>query len=81
MSRAILGEKKPLTTRPGAALAPADFAAVKNQLQEKYGDVMGEITEELVISSLLYPKVCATATCVYVWSLNLMRYSQRSIFH
>lgn len=57
MSKAILGDKKPLTTRPSAALPPADFATVKAGLQEKYGEVLGQVTDELVISSLLYPKV------------------------
>lgn len=57
MSCAILGDKKPLTTRPSAALPPADFAKVKAELQSDVGDVLGEVTDELVISSLLYPKV------------------------
>lgn len=58
VSRAILGDKKPLTTRPSATLPPANFAAVKSQLQEQVGEVLGEITDELTVSSLLYPKVC-----------------------
>ncbi|CAM9491937.1 unnamed protein product [Ectocarpus fasciculatus] len=58
VSKAVLGDKKPLTTRPSAALPPADFAAVKAKLQEgKCGQVLGEVTDELVVSSLLYPKV------------------------
>lgn len=57
VSRAILGDKKPLTTRPSAALPPADFAKVKAELQSEIGDVLGEVTDELVVSSLLYPKV------------------------
>ena len=57
VSKAILGEKKPLTTRPSAALPPADFAGVKSTLAEgKCGKVLGDVTEELVISHLLYPK-------------------------
>lgn len=60
VSKAVLGDKKPLTTRPSAALPPADFAAVKAKLQEgKCGQVLGEVTDELVVSSLLYPKVRA----------------------
>lgn len=59
VSKAVLGDKKALTTRPSAALPPADFAAVKAALQEgTCGQVLGEITDELVVSSLLYPKVC-----------------------
>lgn len=61
VSKAILGDKKPLTTRPSAALPPADFAAVKTELDGKYGGVLGEITDELVVSHLLYPKVCKLA--------------------
>eukprot|EP00903_Cladosiphon_okamuranus_P009747 g9267.t1 len=58
VSKAVLGDKKALTTRPSAALPPADFAAVKAALQEgKCGEVLGEVTDELVVSSLLYPKV------------------------
>ncbi|CAM9750893.1 unnamed protein product [Pylaiella littoralis] len=58
VTKAVLGDKKPLTTRPSAALPPADFAAVKAALQEgKCGQVLGEVTDELVVSSLLYPKV------------------------
>lgn len=58
VSKAILGEKKPLTTRPSAALPPADFSAIKSTLQGgKCGKVLGEVTDELVISYLLYPKV------------------------
>ncbi|CAM9310439.1 unnamed protein product [Ectocarpus sp. 6 AP-2014] len=58
VSKAVLGDKKPLTTRPSAALPPADFAAVKAKLREgKCGQVLGEVTDELVVSSLLYPKV------------------------
>lgn len=65
MSKAILGEKKPLTTRPSAALPPADFAAVKADLQAgKCGEVLGTVTDELVVSSLLYPKVTLNRPCI-----------------
>lgn len=66
VSKAILGDKKPLTTRPSAALPPADFAAVKTDLQTgRCGEVLGEVTDELVVSSLLYPKVSACTWLVY----------------
>lgn len=71
MSKAILGDKKPLTTRPSAALPPADFAAVKADLQGgRCGEVLGEVTDELVVSSLLYPKV-NTAVRVFVVVINV----------
>ncbi|CAN0428466.1 unnamed protein product, partial [Hapterophycus canaliculatus] len=58
VSKAVLGDKEPLTTRPSAALPPADFPAVKAAMQQgKCGQVLGEVTDELVVSSLLYPKV------------------------
>ncbi|CAM9994803.1 unnamed protein product [Discosporangium mesarthrocarpum] len=57
VTKAILGDREPLTTRPSAALAPADFAGVKLDMESRYGHVLGEVTDELVISSLLYPKV------------------------
>lgn len=67
VSKAVLGDKKPLTTRPSAALPPADFAAVKANLQEgKCGQVLGEVTDELVVSSLLYPKVRASLCCLFM---------------
>jgi len=54
VSKAILKDRKPLTTNPSAALAPADFGAEKKHLDEKWGI---NATREDVVSSLLYPKV------------------------
>lgn len=68
VSRAILGEKKPLTKRPSAALPPADFAKVKAELQGQIADVLGDVTDELVVSSLLYPKVCGVGVHFVVCS-------------
>lgn len=76
MSKAVLGDKKALTTRPSAALPPADFAAVKAALQEgKCGQVLGEVTDELVVSSLLYPKVRVWCLCRYsrLWAIGGLR--------
>jgi pyruvate carboxylase len=50
----VLRGKKPLTERAGAILPPADFAAAKATLKERYNR---EPTERNVISYLLYPKV------------------------
>lgn len=67
VSKAILGDKKPLTTRPSAALPPADFAAVKAELQGgRCGEVLGTVTDELVVSSLLYPKVNTAVPVFFV---------------
>lgn len=76
VSKAILGDKKPLTTRPSAALAPADFAAVKAALQNgRCGEVLGEVTDELVVSSLLYPKVGARTWLLYCYVTYLVCWS------
>lgn len=81
VSKAILGEKKPLTTRPSAALPPADFSAVKSMLQGgKCGKVLGEVTDELVVSYLLYPKVSSGQFFVSVkFSLLPLPLSPRNI--
>lgn len=54
VSQAVLKGRRPLTERPGAVLAPADFEEEKAELEAKYGQTM---TDEDVISALLYPKV------------------------
>lgn len=79
VSKAILGDKKPLTTRPSAALPPADFAAVKVELQGgRCGEVVGTVTDELVVSSLLYPKVNTAVPCFLFWFLLTLHTSDRS---
>jgi pyruvate carboxylase len=50
----ILKGKKPVEGRPGATLAPADFAAAGEKIQEMLGS---EPTRRDIISYLLYPKV------------------------
>mgnify|MGYP002780463182 CR=1 FL=1 len=52
----ILRGRKPLTDRPGATLAPADFDAAKKALEPKLGR---PASEREVVSHLLYPKVFA----------------------
>jgi len=54
VSKAVLKGRKPLTVRPGAVLPPADFEDERASLEAKYGQKM---TDEDVISALLYPKV------------------------
>ncbi len=41
--------------RPGAEMAPFDFPALKEKLQDKFGSRF--ISEEDVVSAALYPKV------------------------
>ncbi|MFC1758817.1 pyruvate carboxylase [Planctomycetota bacterium] len=50
----VLKDKKPLLTRPGESMAPADFEAVRKSLQARLDY---EPTSRDVVSSLLYPKV------------------------
>jgi pyruvate carboxylase len=50
----VLGDRKPLTGRPGATLPPADFAAAALRLEAQTG---APPTARDVLSSLLYPKV------------------------
>ena len=45
---------KPLTTRPGAAMAPLDLAAERKKLDEKLGRAA---TDTQFASYLMYPKV------------------------
>ncbi len=53
LQQIILKGRQPLSERPGAALPPTDFEAVRRQLEE-----MGApVTEEAVSSYCLYPKV------------------------
>lgn len=56
VQKSILKGRPPLSVAPSAALAPADFVAEKLKLDSKWGI---DATPEDVISSLLYPKVCA----------------------
>lgn len=50
----ILGGKDPVTTRPGATLEPADFAAATEKVRKLMG---AEPKRRDVVSYLLYPKV------------------------
>ena len=50
----ILKGQVPLTERPGEYLEPVDFEAIREALAEKQHD---EVTEQDVISYVLYPKV------------------------
>ncbi|MDW8244002.1 MAG: pyruvate carboxylase [Thermogemmata sp.] len=50
----ILRGRKPLTDRPGALLPPADFAKVRQELEDK---LRRPVTDYDVISYVLYPKV------------------------
>ena len=50
----ILKGQQPLTERPGEYLKPVDFDEIREQLQDKN---YGEVTEQDIISYVLYPKV------------------------
>lgn len=50
----ILKGQRPLTERPGEYLEPVDFDAIRQELIEKD---YGEVTEQDIISYVLYPKV------------------------
>ncbi len=51
----VLKGEKPLTTRPGLAMAPADIEAVRKDVSEKLGG--GEVDDEDLCGYLMYPKV------------------------
>ncbi|UXR72280.1 pyruvate carboxylase [Staphylococcus sp. IVB6238] len=54
LQEVILKGQPALTDRPGEYLAPVDFDALKEELQEKQ---QREVTEQDVVSYALYPKV------------------------
>jgi pyruvate carboxylase len=54
LQKRVLRGRKPLEGRPGATLPPADFAATRQQLEEK---LKRPVSEQEVITHLLYPRV------------------------
>ncbi|MEM9014023.1 MAG: pyruvate carboxylase [Pseudomonadota bacterium] len=54
LQKKILKGETPLTTRPGEAMAPADFGAAHDELVETHG---GEFSDNDLAGYLLYPKV------------------------
>ena len=54
LSRKVLKGEAPLRGRPGAGMAPVDFGAARAEAEAKTG---WKITEEELLSYLLYPKV------------------------
>lgn len=54
LQKVILKGQPPLTERPGEYLKPVDFETVRQELEEKQ---QKEVTEQDVISYVLYPKV------------------------
>ena len=56
VQKRILKDQKPLTTRPGETMEPADFDATAKELTELLGH---EPNRQEIVSSLLYPKVFA----------------------
>ncbi len=53
LQKAILKDKEPITVRPGELLEPVDFSALREELEEK----VGQVTDYDVISYALYPQV------------------------
>eukprot|EP00638_Chattonella_subsalsa_P022391 CAMPEP_0117865028 /NCGR_PEP_ID=MMETSP0950-20121206/6495_1 /TAXON_ID=44440 /ORGANISM="Chattonella subsalsa, Strain CCMP2191" /LENGTH=1345 /DNA_ID=CAMNT_0005716035 /DNA_START=71 /DNA_END=4108 /DNA_ORIENTATION=- len=53
LEKNVLRGKPKLTERPGAVMEPADFKKQKEELMSKYGNV----TDEDIVTSLMYPKV------------------------
>lgn len=49
---------KPISGRPGASMEPLDFDAIKSQLEEEFSEQ--KISEEDVMSSVMYPKEART---------------------
>jgi pyruvate carboxylase len=56
LQRRVLGERKPMTERPGATLPPADFDAVRKGLENT---LRRTPTHQEVLSAVLYPRVFA----------------------
>jgi pyruvate carboxylase len=54
LQQRVLRGRKPLRGRPGASLPPADFEAMRDELQKRFKRAVGD--QELV-SYLLYPRV------------------------
>jgi pyruvate carboxylase len=54
LQRRVLRGRKPLEGQPGATLPPADFAAVRRDLEQNLGR---RATEREVLSYVLYPRV------------------------
>ncbi|HYV34272.1 MAG TPA: pyruvate carboxylase [Gemmataceae bacterium] len=54
LQRRVLRDRQPITGRPGASLPPADFAAVRGQLEKQ---LERPVSEREVVSQVLYPRV------------------------
>ncbi len=54
LQKKVLRGRKPITHRPGVTLPPADFAAIRGDLEKKLGR---KPTDQEVSSHLMYPKV------------------------
>jgi pyruvate carboxylase len=56
LQKKVLRGRKPMTHRPGITLPPADFNAIRTDLEKKLGH---KATDQDVSSHLMYPKVFA----------------------
>jgi pyruvate carboxylase len=70
VQRRVLRGRQPITGRPGASLAPADFAATRTTLEQQVGR---PVNDEELLSYLLYPRVFPEL------SAHQARYSDTSV--
>src|SRR5262249_3330068 len=54
LQKRVLRGRKPLRSRPGSGLPPADFAATRRQLEKQ---LQRPVNEQEVVAHLLYPRV------------------------
>lgn len=55
LQKIVLKDKKPITGRPGAALPPADFDAIRKHLEDTHK--IKKVNDRNILSYALYPKV------------------------
>jgi pyruvate carboxylase len=70
LQKRVLRGRKPLRGRPGASLPPADFAAVRRDLEK---DLHRPVSDRDVLSHLLYPRVFPP------FAAHQQRYSDTSV--
>ena len=54
LQKRVLRDRKPMVGRPGASMAPADFAATRADLEKLIGR---PVNDREVVTQLLYPRV------------------------
>ncbi len=56
LQKVVLGDRKPLNNRPGAGLKPVNFEDLRTELAGKF---KCDITDDMLLSHLMYPQVFA----------------------